>query len=97
MQVRSLVVLAALAAPAVAWAQPAPFGAPMTMEEVRHNFSYSAPSGMFGEATTKWQNFRFMFEDKARMAGAAGPSIQGSAVSSETVRRPGERGRRTSR
>jgi hypothetical protein len=65
------------------------------------NFSYSAPSGAFGDGTFKWQMFRFMAEDRERVlalrAGrdpAATGSIQGSATTNESVRRPGEAGRR---
>jgi hypothetical protein len=67
----------------------------------QENYSYSAPSGAFGDGTFKWQMFRFMAEDRERVlalrAGrdpAATGSIQGSATTNESVRRPGETGRR---
>ena len=85
-----LVLVAALALPSAAFAQA-----------VKENFSYSAPSGMFSEGTAKWQLFRFIEEDQERTAAlragqdpVATGSIQGSATSNETVRRPGEAGRR---
>ena len=56
---------------------------------------------MFSEGTFKWQMFRFMAEDRERVlalrAGqdpVATGSIQGSATTNESVRRPGEAGRR---
>lgn len=80
---------ALLLAPAAASAQTA-----------SQNFSYSAPSGMFSEGTAKWQMFRYMEEDAERTArlnageDLATGSIQGTAVSNEAVRRPGESGSR---
>jgi hypothetical protein len=86
MRVATVAVLAALLVPAAAAAQTA-----------KEN---SAPSGMFGDGTTKWQMFRFIEEDQERTAAlragqdpAATGSIQGSA-NSDSVRRPGEFGRR---
>jgi hypothetical protein len=65
------------------------------------NFNYSAPSGMFNEGTTKWQMFRFMHEDRERMQGLATGSVpatlQGSAISEETVAQPGRRRTRRTR
>lgn len=64
------------------------------------NFSYSAPSGMFGEGTAKWQLYRYMHEDKERTArfnaenNVDTGSVQGTAVGDAQVRRPGERGSR---
>lgn len=85
-----LALAAALLAPSAVMAQTA-----------KENFSYSAPSGMFGDGTTKWQLFRFIEEDAERTAALragrdpdATGSIQGSATDTETVRRPGEFGRR---
>lgn len=69
-------------------------------QSAAENFSYSAPSGMFGEGTAKWQLYRFMHEDRERTerlrAGNDIPtgSIQGTAVGDDRVRRPGERGSR---
>ena len=67
----------------------------------KENFSYSAPSGMFSEGTFKWQLFRFIEEDQERTEALrsghdpeATGSIQGSATTNESVRRPGETGRR---
>ncbi len=63
-------------------------------------YSYSAPSGMFSEGTTKWQMYRFMAEDAERTArlragdDVATGSVQGTAVSTDQVRRPGEFGAR---
>ena len=91
MRLATAAVLAALLIPAAASAQTA-----------KENFSYSAPSGMFGDGTTKWQIFRFIEEDQERTAAlragqdpTATGSIQGSA-NSDSVRRPGESGRRRS-
>ena len=92
-----LALAAALALPSAAFAQTA-----------KENFSYSAPSGMFSEGTAKWQLYRFIEEDRERTAAlragqdlaqdpASTGSIQGSATSNETVRRPGEAGRRRAR
>jgi hypothetical protein len=85
-----ILALTAALLPSVALAQTA-----------RENYSYSAPSGMFSEGTSKWQMYRFMAEDRERTealrAGrdpTATGSIQGSATSEQSVRRPGERGRR---
>jgi hypothetical protein len=68
----------------------------------KENFSYSAPSGMFSEGTFKWQLFRFIEEDQERTEALrsghdpeATGSIQGSATTNESVRRPGEAGRRS--
>lgn len=64
------------------------------------NYSYSAPSGMFSEGTTKWQMYRFMAEDaeRTRQLQAGEPlstgSIQGSSTEGEQYRRPGEFGSR---
>jgi hypothetical protein len=77
-------------------------GSPVLAETTaKENFSYSAPSGAFGDGTFKWQMFRFMAEDRERVlalrAGRDPPatgSIQGSATTNESVRRPGEAGRR---
>jgi hypothetical protein len=87
----TIALAAALLAPSVASAQTA-----------KENFSYSAPSGMFGDGTTKWQLFRFIEEDQERLAAlragqepTATGSIQGSA-NSDSVRRPGEFNRRRS-
>ena len=69
-------------------------------QSVAERFSYSAPSGMFSEGTTKWQMYRFMEEDKERTARLnAGEdlstgSVQGTAISTDQVRRPGEYGSR---
>jgi hypothetical protein len=67
----------------------------------KENFSYSAPSGMLSEGTFKWQLFRFIEEDQERTEALrsghdpeATGSIQGSATTNESVRRPGEAGRR---
>jgi hypothetical protein len=75
-----------------------------TAQSAKENFSYSAPSGMFSEGTAKWQMYRFMHEDAERTAAmrrgvdpTATGSIQGSATTSESVRRPGEAGRRRAR
>jgi hypothetical protein len=90
MRLPILALAAALTLPSMALAQTA-----------KENFSYSAPSGMFSEGTAKWQLFRFIEEDQERTAALrAGQdpvttgSIQGSATSNESVRRPGEAGRR---
>jgi hypothetical protein len=90
MKSSALVLAAALFVPTVAAAQTA-----------KENFSYSAPSGMFSEGTLKWNMYRFMHEDAERMAArraapdpTATGSIQGSATSLDSVRRPGEVGRR---
>jgi hypothetical protein len=76
----------------------APAASALTAKE---NFSYSTPSGMFSEGTFKWQLFRFIEEDQewteALRSGHdpdATGSIQGSATTNESVRRPGEGGRR---
>jgi opacity protein-like surface antigen len=64
------------------------------------NFSYKAPSGMFGEGTAKWQMYRFMHEDRERTEALnAGRdlstgSVQGTAIGSEQYARPGESGSR---
>lgn len=69
---------------------------PASAQTAAERFSYSAPSGMFSEGTTKWQNYRFLFEDQERTArfNAGQPtstgSVQGSAINTETYRRPGE-------
>ena len=93
MRLPILALAAALALPSAAFAQTA-----------KENFSYSAPSGMFSEGTAKWQLFRFIEEDQERTAAlragqdpTATGSIQGSATSNESVRRPGEAGRRRAR
>ena len=90
MKLPILALAAALALPSAAFAQTA-----------KENFSYSAPSGMFSEGTAKWQLFRFIEEDQERTAAlragqdpTATGSVQGSATSNESVRRPGEAGRR---
>lgn len=76
---------------------------PASAQSAKENFSYSAPSGMFSEGTAKWQLYRFIEEDQERTAAlkagqdpSATGSIQGSATSPESVRRPGEAGRRRS-
>jgi hypothetical protein len=72
-------------------------------QTARENFSYSTPSGMFSDGMFKWNMYRFMHEDAERMAArrAGQPtetgSIQGSATSQETARRPGEIGTRRTR
>ena len=69
-------------------------------QTARENFSYSTPSGMFSDGMFKWNMYRFMHEDAERMAArrageaTATGSIQGSATSQETARRPGETGTR---
>lgn len=69
-------------------------------QTARENYSYSAPSGMFGDGTWKWNLYRFIAEDAERVekmrAGQPSEtgSIQGSATNGETVRRPGETGAR---
>jgi hypothetical protein len=73
---------------------------PAFAQSAKENFSYSAPSGMFSEGTTKWQNYRFQFEDAERTARlragepTATGSVQGAATNTETYRRPGETNRR---
>ena len=64
-------------------------------DATQENYSYSAPSGAFGDGTFKWQMFRFMAEDRERVlalrAGgdpAATGSIQGSATTNESVAAP---------
>ncbi|MFL5317514.1 MAG: hypothetical protein ACJ8A0_20835 [Microvirga sp.] len=77
-------------------------GSPVLAETTaKENFSYSAPSGAFGDGTFKWQMFRFMAEDRervlalrARQDPAATGSIQGSAATNWSVSRPSEAGRR---
>ena len=90
MRLPILALAAAVALPSAGFAQTA-----------KENFSYSAPSGMFSEGTAKWQLFRFIEEDQERTAAlhagqdpTATGSIQGSATSNESVRRPGEAGHR---
>ena len=69
------------------------------------SFSYTAPSGMFGEGYAKWQMYKFMHEDRERTERLrAGEDITTGSVRPATggveqVRRPGETGarRRTSR
>ena len=79
MKISVLVLSAALALPTAALAQT-----------VKENYSYSAPSGMFGEGTAKWQMYRTMQEDQERLLGLTTGSVQGSTTSQESVRRPGE-------
>lgn len=81
-----LALTAALFIPSAAFAQTA-----------KQNFSYTAPSGMFGEGTLKWQQFRFMEEDAERTAAlrsgrdpTATGSIQGSATDTVARSRPDE-------
>lgn len=90
---RTSLVALALAIPAV------PVRAAETAKE---NFSYTAPSGMFSEGTTKWQMYRFMAEDAERTqrmnqgltTGSVPSTVQGSTINDETV---GQLGRRTTR
>jgi hypothetical protein len=89
----ALALAATLLLPATASAQTA-----------KENFSYSAPSGIFGERTAKWQLYRFIHEDRERtdaLRTGRDPdvtgSIQGSATSNENVRLPGEQRRRRTR
>ena len=86
---------------AAALAVPAVLPSVTLAQTAKENFSYSAPSGMFGDGTAKWQMFRFIEEDQERTAAlragqdpTATGSVQGSATSNESVRRPGEAGRR---
>ncbi len=85
-----IVTIAALAG---ALALPALGASAQTAKE---NFSYSAPSGMFSEGTTKWQNYRFQAEDAERTAqfnrgdDITTGSVQGGAVETEQYRRPGD-------
>jgi hypothetical protein len=76
----------------------------VSAQTTKENFSYSAPSGIFGEGTAKWQFYRFIHEDRERteaLRAGRDPevtgSIQGSATSNETVRQRGEQGRRRTR
>lgn len=70
-------------------------------------FTYKAPSGMFGEGTFLWNMYRYMTEDAElreklrRDRDLATGSVdrvpetaQGTAVGTEQVARPGERGPR---
>lgn len=88
---------------AIAAAALALSGTLATAQTARENFSYSTPSGMFGDGMFKWNMYRFMHEDAERMAQrragepTATGSIQGSATSGESVRRPGETGSRRTR
>jgi hypothetical protein len=74
----------------------------LAAETAKENYSYTAPSGMFSEGTTKWQMYRFMAEDAERTralnqglsTGSVPSTVQGSAINDETV---GQRGRRTTR
>jgi hypothetical protein len=36
-------------------------------QSAAESFSYTAPSGMFGEGMAKWQMYKFMHEDRERM------------------------------
>ena len=77
-------------------------GSPVLAETTAaENYSYRAPSGAFSDGTFKWEMFRFIAEDRervlalrARQDPAATGSIEGSATTNESVRRPGESGRR---
>ena len=78
-------------------------------QSAAENFSYKAPSGMFGEDTAKWQMYKFMHEDRERREAlqrdnnlatgsvAKGRPAQGTAINDEQVARPGERGARRTR
>jgi hypothetical protein len=85
---------AALGALALLAATPA-LAAPTAKE----NYSYTAPSGMFSEGTTKWQMYRFMAEDWERTqarnqgltTGSVPSTVQGSTVTDEQVGQPGRR------
>ena len=79
MRISTLVLSAAFALPTAAFAQT-----------VKENYRYSAPSGMFGEGTAKWQTYRTMQEDRERLLGLSSGSVQGATTSQESVRRPGE-------
>jgi hypothetical protein len=65
----------------------------------KENYSYTAPSGMFSEGTTKWQMYRFMAEDWERTqarnqgltTGSVPSTVQGSTINDETVGQPGRR------
>ena len=65
----------------------------------KENYSYTAPSGMFSEGTTKWQMYRFMAEDWERTramnqgltTGSVPLTNQGSTVTDEQVGQPGRR------
>lgn len=86
---RIVMIMAALAASSVA----------ATAQTARENFSYSTPSGMFGDGMFKWNMYRFMHEDrenmeKLRAGQETTGSIQGSATNPDTARRPGEVGSR---
>jgi len=70
---------------------------------VRHaERAHATPRDMLREGTFKWQLFRFIEEDQERTQALrsghdpeATGSIQGSATTNESVRRPGEAGRRS--
>lgn len=76
---------------------------PVQAQTAAQSFGYSAPSGMFSEGTTKWNNYRFMFEDAERTAklrtgdGLTTGSVQETTTNTETYRRPGETGLRSGR
>lgn len=67
-------------------------------QSARENYSYTAPSGQFGDGTTAWQNYRFRAMDAERMqelrngvTGSIPRTDQGSAISTDTVGQPGRR------
>jgi hypothetical protein len=64
-------------------------------ETAAENFSYKAPSGMFGEGTTKWQMYQFVESDtertaKLRAGETATGALSNSSSNAESYPRPGE-------
>lgn len=51
---------------------------PAFAQTAKENYSYTAPSGMFSEGTTKWQMYRFMAEDHERTHGTGAGATTGS-------------------
>ena len=62
-------------------------------QSAANNFSYKAPSGMFSEGTTKWQNYQFMENDAEKRAQGdiSTGAISNSSSSGQSYPRPGER------
>ena len=61
-------------------------------QSAAQNFTYKAPSGMFGEGTTKWQMYQFMETDQSRLHGdLATGSVSTSSSNDQSYPRPGER------
>ena len=66
-------------------------------QSAAENFSYTAPSGMFGEGMAKWQMYKFMHEDRERTERLQRELATGSIGAGDPAIRPAIRERQAPR